>query len=582
MGGGTTWQLGPATLVAVGWFAGVNDVLLVVGPEPDMRWRAFCESVAQLCAQLGVVQVMHLGAYPAATPHTRPVTVTRARNRVHQVVEVDATDVRGYTGPVNATTVLQSQLAEHDIPAVGLWAEVPHYIATNPHPPAALALVERVVDALGVTVDTTELRAAAQLHLEQVAEAVSEHEDAASMVRALEEMIDAGETDNDTLASSLVTRYAVQDAVTATVSQAVELLGGMAFVAVNTSGNGPVWVAVPARTLVAGVKVTPVGSVPVTATRPGVPAPGPPGAGGGDGAPPRLDRVAGLESRDTAVALAQQRIGVVEVKLPALGRERQDRLAAAQFGVERHEDAPGLVRVGVGEHADGVRQVDAFGERAGGFVTVGRVRCGPVDEDEREAVRRVRRAGRLLPGVLRPRVRVERAVPVEMVGPEVQQRRRVRVHRRIGARLFLTLLQHRVRRGGGFGGRRSGTRRAEHGEQRADERERPDPARFPVLLLQDDLRRQQDHARAEQQQRHRVEAERERRQRDVGDERGEKGQADREREPTRRAERQHTHDHAYRQRRPEHRQRAQQQQLQGVTQHGGVDGHGSSLARWAC
>src|SRR5512134_1910252 len=42
--------------------------------------------------------------------------------------------------------------------------------------------------------------------------------------------------------------------------------GGMAFVAVNTSGNAPVWVAVPARTLVAGVNVTPVGSVPVCDT----------------------------------------------------------------------------------------------------------------------------------------------------------------------------------------------------------------------------------------------------------------------------------------------------------------------------
>jgi predicted ATP-grasp superfamily ATP-dependent carboligase len=93
--------------------------------------------------------------------------------------------------------VLQVELARYGIPAVGLWAEVPHYIATNPHPPAALALAERVADALGVALDTTELRAAAALHLEQVADAVAEHEDAASMVSALEEMVDAGETDED-------------------------------------------------------------------------------------------------------------------------------------------------------------------------------------------------------------------------------------------------------------------------------------------------------------------------------------------------------------------------------------------------
>jgi proteasome assembly chaperone (PAC2) family protein len=174
---------------------GPRDVLLLLGPEPDMRWRAFSTAVADMCDQLGVVQVIQLGAYPAATPHTRPVVVSRARNRAEQRIEPEANDVGGYTGPVNATTVLQNELANRGVPAVGLWAEVPHYIATNPHPPAALALVELVAHALEVSVDTTELRAAAKLHLEQVAEAVAEHEDAASMVSALEEMVDAGETD---------------------------------------------------------------------------------------------------------------------------------------------------------------------------------------------------------------------------------------------------------------------------------------------------------------------------------------------------------------------------------------------------
>jgi len=176
---------------------GERDVLLLLGPEPDMRWQAFAAAVGAVCRRLGVEQVVQLGAYPAAAPHTRPVAVTRARNRVDQVLDFHAVDVTGYTGPVNASTVLQAELGRHDIPAVGLWAEVPHYIATNPHPPAALALAERIAGALGVDIDTTELRAAATLHLEQVAEAVAEHDDAASMVTALEEMVDAGEDDEE-------------------------------------------------------------------------------------------------------------------------------------------------------------------------------------------------------------------------------------------------------------------------------------------------------------------------------------------------------------------------------------------------
>jgi proteasome assembly chaperone (PAC2) family protein len=174
-----------------------HDALLLLGPEPDMRWREFAEATAGACVRLGVEQVVQLGAYPAATPHTRPVAVSRARNRVDQLLDFDGVDVTGYTGPVNASTVLQAELSRHGIPAVGLWAEVPHYIATNPHPPAALALAERIARALGVSLDTTELRAAATLHLEQVADAVAEHEDAVSMVNALERMVDAGEDDEE-------------------------------------------------------------------------------------------------------------------------------------------------------------------------------------------------------------------------------------------------------------------------------------------------------------------------------------------------------------------------------------------------
>ncbi|HSK95285.1 MAG TPA: PAC2 family protein [Euzebyales bacterium] len=187
----------PEIEVLAATLEGPRDVLLLLGPEPDMRWRAFGREVGELCDRFAVTQVIHLGAYPAATPHTRPVVVTQARNRVDQRLQVAANDVGGYTGPVNATTVLQNELAARGVPALGLWAEVPHYIATNPHPPASLALVELIAQALDVPVDTTELRAAAQLHLEQVAEAVAEHEDAASMVSALEEMVDAGETEEE-------------------------------------------------------------------------------------------------------------------------------------------------------------------------------------------------------------------------------------------------------------------------------------------------------------------------------------------------------------------------------------------------
>lgn len=176
---------------------GPRDALLLLGPEPDTRWEAWCQSVVGACRATGVEVVMTLGAYPAAAPHTRPVQVARARNAVGGELLPDASDVPGYTGPVGAATVLQHVLESAQVPAVGLWAEVPHYIAATPHPGAALALVRTVAGALGTSVDTTELEAAARIHREQVDEAVSEHPEAAEMISALEAHADSGATSAD-------------------------------------------------------------------------------------------------------------------------------------------------------------------------------------------------------------------------------------------------------------------------------------------------------------------------------------------------------------------------------------------------
>ncbi len=176
---------------------GSRDVLLLLGPEPDMRWEAFTAAVVQLCREHDVDVVMTLGAYPAAAPHTRPVRIMRALNAVAGDLVPAAGDITAYTGPVGVGTALQQALAEANIPAVGLWAEVPHYIAASPNPSGALAMVKMVAAALGTQVDTTELEAAATLHVEQIAEAVREHADAGEMVRALELLYDEGRHDDD-------------------------------------------------------------------------------------------------------------------------------------------------------------------------------------------------------------------------------------------------------------------------------------------------------------------------------------------------------------------------------------------------
>jgi predicted ATP-grasp superfamily ATP-dependent carboligase len=171
---------------------GPRDALFLVGPEPDMAWGGFTEAVEAAIHQAGVASVIGMGAYPAATPHTRPIRIVRVANSGGAELVTDADNVGGYTGPVGAAITLQAALGEGGLPAVGLWAEVPHYISGSPNPRAGLALVRTVTEALETSVDTTELQAAAETHDEQVQEAVDQHPEAKEMIQGLEEQVDSG------------------------------------------------------------------------------------------------------------------------------------------------------------------------------------------------------------------------------------------------------------------------------------------------------------------------------------------------------------------------------------------------------
>lgn len=176
---------------------GPRDALLLLGPEPDMAWEAFFAAVGDTCERLGVRSVVGLGAYPAAVPHTRPARIRQASNGIPDAEVPDIGAITGYTGPVGAGTAMQAALGERGIAAVGLWAEVPHYVAGAPNPAVALSMVRAVVAILGTSVDTTELEGAAKLHREQIDEAVREHPEATGMVSALETQVDAGEDEGE-------------------------------------------------------------------------------------------------------------------------------------------------------------------------------------------------------------------------------------------------------------------------------------------------------------------------------------------------------------------------------------------------
>jgi proteasome assembly chaperone (PAC2) family protein len=162
-----------------------RDIVICIGTEPNLRWRAFSNEIADLASGLGVDLALTLGGLLADTPHTRPVPVTGAAHDGELAQRLGLRRSR-YEGPTGIVGVLHDTLARRNVPSASLWAAVPHYIAANTNPAAALALVRQLEGILEVHLHPDELESASEVFLRQIAQVLDSDEETAAYVSELE------------------------------------------------------------------------------------------------------------------------------------------------------------------------------------------------------------------------------------------------------------------------------------------------------------------------------------------------------------------------------------------------------------
>ena len=167
-----------------------RDAVLLIGVEPNYRWRTFSELITELARDLGVELTVTLGALVADVPHTRPSPVTGAATDP-QLVDELGLQLSRYEGPTGIVGVLLDACRRAGIPSVSLWAAVPHYVQLAPSPPAAKALCERLASVLGADIDVSELTEAADEYVDQVSQAVATDSETATYVEELEHRADS-------------------------------------------------------------------------------------------------------------------------------------------------------------------------------------------------------------------------------------------------------------------------------------------------------------------------------------------------------------------------------------------------------
>ena len=163
-----------------------QDLVLVNGPEPNLRWKAFCAALVSAFRSIRPERVIAMGAMLADAPHSRPVPVSE-----------DGTDYEGPTGIVGA---LAQACRDAGLSTTSLWASVPHYVAEPPNPKATLALLRRVGEFLDAPLEEHDLPQMAATWEVRVNELVGEDPDIVEYVNSLEQRYDTAEATGDEIA----------------------------------------------------------------------------------------------------------------------------------------------------------------------------------------------------------------------------------------------------------------------------------------------------------------------------------------------------------------------------------------------
>ncbi|HEX7736912.1 MAG TPA: PAC2 family protein [Ktedonobacteraceae bacterium] len=172
-----------------------HDIVLYLGPEPQLRWKTFAREFLGVCKHLNISEVLLLGAFLANIPHSATVPITGSASNpelIERLGELDVRDSR-YEGPTGMVGVIQETLNQASIPTASLWAAAPHYLAATPNIKVTAALLTYLNTFLNVDLDLQEIQSDAVRFEEQITILVERDPEAREYVRKLEKQVEEEE-----------------------------------------------------------------------------------------------------------------------------------------------------------------------------------------------------------------------------------------------------------------------------------------------------------------------------------------------------------------------------------------------------
>ncbi len=120
-----------------------RDLIIGIGTEPHLKWKYFSRDVLAIGSRYDARMIVTLGALLAGDLHTQPSRLMAIATD-SSLVEPSGVEITRYEGPTGIIGVIHTLMQDEGFPAISLWANVPHYIASISNPKATCALLEKL------------------------------------------------------------------------------------------------------------------------------------------------------------------------------------------------------------------------------------------------------------------------------------------------------------------------------------------------------------------------------------------------------------------------------------------------------
>jgi len=166
-----------------------NDLILLHGTEPHLRWSAFADIILDLAAKFEVPQIFTIGGTYDYIPHTFPPMVSALFNHeeLREVVIQTGLGLTEYSGPISIHTFILEAAKKRGLKAISLWGHAPQYLQTK-NIRVACAVLKKLIDLTKVEIDLSEAENAGDYFDQQVNQLVKEDPKLQEVISKLEEV----------------------------------------------------------------------------------------------------------------------------------------------------------------------------------------------------------------------------------------------------------------------------------------------------------------------------------------------------------------------------------------------------------